>query len=99
VLALLLMIDRVPLFRSMEKEVTLNPKPGVPWAVSPWVSTYNTPVGREEELPQLSSNKLRAQVATNATTPLIFFDIYTPGDYQCMPLTINAAANPRVFAD
>src|SRR5208282_5302327 len=84
VLALSLIADRLPLFRLMAKEVTLKPMPGVPWAVRPCVSTYNTPVGREEELPQLSSNELRAHTPTNTTTLLVLFniDIYAPYSFR-----------------
>ena len=51
----------------------LFPKPKLPW-----VKTYKTPEGRDEELPQLSRNTLRAHIPTSAMTPPIFFDIYSP---------------------
>lgn len=73
VLAFELISDRFPLFRSMENELTSGPAP-----LMPWVSTYNSPEGREEELPQLSGNKLRAHMPASATTRLIFFDICSP---------------------
>src|ERR1017187_5296237 len=57
----------------MPKEATLFPRP-----LLPWVSTYNSSEGRNEELPQLSSNTLRAQMPASTTTPPIFFDIYSP---------------------
>src|SRR5580658_43170 len=62
-----------PFSKLMAKELTVFPRP-----LTTWVSTYKTPVGRDEELPQLSRNKLRAQMATSATTPPIFFDICSP---------------------
>src|SRR5450759_851992 len=74
--ALELTNDRFPLFKSRAKEVTLFPTP-----LLPWVSTYKTPEGREEELPQLSRNKLRAHRPTSATTPPIFFDICSPSRF------------------
>src|SRR5271169_6593408 len=68
-----LISDRPPLFKSMANELTLGPAPFVPW-----VRTYKSPEGREEELPQLSKNKLRAHRPTSATTTLNFFDISSP---------------------
>jgi hypothetical protein len=76
VLALELTSDRFPLFKSMAKEVTLFPTP-----LPPWVRTYKTPEGREEELPQLSSNRLRAHRPTSAMARLIFFDINSPSRF------------------
>src|ERR1700732_951543 len=73
VLAFELISDRFPLFKAMAKELTAFPVP-----LLPWVSTYRTPDGREEELPQFSRNKLRAHMAASATTPPIFFDICSP---------------------
>ena len=66
-LALELISDRFPLPKSMAKELTLFPTP-----LLPWVSTYKSPEGREEELPQLSRNKLRAHRPTSATTHAYF---------------------------
>src|SRR6202171_3106859 len=68
--------DRFPLFKSMAKELTAFPVP-----LLPWVSTYRSPDGREEELPQFSRNKLRAHMRASATTPLIFFDICSPSRF------------------
>src|SRR5208337_4469130 len=73
VLAFELISDNPPLFKSMANELTLFPTP-----LLPWVSTYKSPEGREEELPQLSRNKLRAHMPASATTTLIFFDICSP---------------------
>jgi hypothetical protein len=56
----------------MENELTKFPVPP-----SPWVSTYKTPAGRYEELPQLSKHKLRANTPASATAPLNFLDIYS----------------------
>jgi hypothetical protein len=78
VLAFELTSDRSPLSRSMEKELTLYPIPVRLPLFVPWVSTYKTPEGRDEELPQLSRNKLRAHRPTSATTPPIFFNISSP---------------------
>src|ERR1039457_2495561 len=72
-LALELTSDRLPLPKSMAKELTL-----VPISLLASVSTYKTPEGRDDELPQLSKTKLRAHRLTSATTPPIFFDIYSP---------------------
>src|SRR5208282_470477 len=74
--ALELTSDRFPLLKSMAKELMLFPKPKLPW-----VSTYKTPEGRDEELPQLSRNKLREHRPTSATTPPIFFDICSPSRF------------------
>jgi hypothetical protein len=60
----------------MAKELTLFPTP-----LLPWVSTYKTPEGLEEELPQLSRNKLRAHMPASAMTPPIFFDICSPSRF------------------
>jgi len=68
VLAFELISDRFPLLKSMANELTLLPS----------VSTYSSPEGREEELPQLSRNKLRAHTPTSATTKPNFFDICSP---------------------
>src|SRR6202521_1660965 len=73
VLAFELINDKFPLPKSMTKELTLFPVP-----LLPWVSTYKSPDGRDEELPQLSRNKLRAHMPMSAMTPPIFFDIYSP---------------------
>src|ERR1700716_4287552 len=73
VLAFELISERFPLLKSMAKELTLFPLP-----LLPWVSTYKSPDGRDEELPQLSRNKLRAQMPANAMTSPIFFDICSP---------------------
>src|SRR4030088_2596939 len=73
VLAFELISDRFPLLKSMAKELTLFPVP-----LLPWVSTYKSPEGREEELPQFTRNKLRAHMAASATTPPIFFYIFSP---------------------
>jgi hypothetical protein len=56
----------------MENELTKFPVPP-----SPWVSTYKTPAGRYEELPQLSKHKLSANTPASATAPLNFLDIYS----------------------
>src|SRR6202158_6594916 len=76
VVAFELISDRFPLFKSMAKELTAFPAP-----LPPWVSTYKSPEDREEELPQFSRNKLRAQMAASATTPPIFFDICSPSRF------------------
>src|SRR3984893_6452960 len=76
VLAFELISDRFPLFKSMAKELTAFPVP-----LLHWVSTYRSPDGREEELPQFSRNKLRAHMAASATTPPIFFDICSPSRF------------------
>src|ERR1700682_3129712 len=76
VLAFELISDRFPLLKSMAKELTLFPVP-----LLPWVSTYKSPDGRDEELPQLTRNKLRAHMPTRATTPPIFFDICSPSRF------------------
>jgi hypothetical protein len=76
VLAFELTSDNPPLFKSMAKVLTLFPVP-----LLPWVSTYRTPAGRDEELPQLSRNKLRAHRPTSAITTLIFFDICSPSRF------------------
>jgi hypothetical protein len=60
----------------MAKELTLFPIP-----VLAWVNTYKSPEARDEELPQLMSNKLRAQMPTRATAKTIFFDICTPSRF------------------
>jgi hypothetical protein len=73
VVAFELISDRLPLPKLMAKELTLSPAPLIPC-----VRTYRSPEGLEEELPQLSKNKLKAHMATNAKTPPIFFDIYSP---------------------
>jgi len=73
VLAFELIRDRFPLFKSMANMLTAFPVP-----LLPWVSTYRSPDGREEELPQFTKNKLRAHMAASATTPPNFFDIYSP---------------------
>src|SRR6266403_5818947 len=76
VLAFELISDRFPLFKSMANELTLFPRP-----LLPWVSTYKSPDGRDEELPQLSRNKLRAHTPTSATTTPIVFDICSPSRF------------------
>jgi hypothetical protein len=76
VLAFELISDRFPLFKSMAKELTAFPAP-----LLPWVSTYKSPDGRDEELPQFTRNKLRAHMAASATTPPIFFDICSPSRF------------------
>jgi hypothetical protein len=76
VLAFELTSDRPPLFKSMANVLTLFPTP-----LLPWVSTYNTPVGRDEELPQFTRNKLRAHRPASAITPPIFFDINSPRNW------------------
>src|SRR6267378_8238786 len=76
VLAFELISDKFPLFKSMAKELTLFPVP-----LLPWVSTYKSPDGRDEELPQLSRNKLRAHMPASATTTPIFFDICSPSRF------------------
>jgi hypothetical protein len=68
-----LISDKLPLPKSMEKELTLWPAP-----LTPCVRTYNNPAGREEELPQFSKNKLRAQIARSARIPPIFLNINSP---------------------
>src|SRR6202163_3107813 len=73
VLAFELISDRFPLFKSMANMLTAFPAP-----LLPWVSTYRRPEAREEELPQFTRNKLRAQMAASATTPPNFFDICSP---------------------
>src|SRR3982074_445296 len=73
VLALELISDRLPLFKSMANMLTAFPVP-----LLPWVNTYKSPDGRDEELPQFTRNKLRAHMAASATTPPIFFDICSP---------------------
>jgi hypothetical protein len=76
VLAFELINDKFPLPKSMAKELTLFPVP-----LLPWVSTYKSPDGRDEELPQFTRNKLRAHMAASATTPPIFFDICSPSRF------------------
>jgi hypothetical protein len=76
VAALELISVKLPLFKSVAKELTLFPTP-----LFPWVNTYKIPVGRDEELPQLSRNKLRAHIAASATSRPIFFDICTPSRF------------------
>jgi len=76
VLAFELISDKFPLFKSIAKELTAFPVP-----LLPWVSTYRSPDGREEELPQFNRNKLRAHMAESATTPPIFFDICSPSRF------------------
>jgi hypothetical protein len=71
-----LISERFPLFKSIENELTLFPDPLVPW-----VSTYKSPEGRDEELPQLSSNKLRAHSPTSTTPIFNFFDIFSPSRF------------------
>jgi hypothetical protein len=76
VLALELISDKFPLLKSMAKELTAFPVP-----LLPWVSTYKSPEGRDEELPQFNRNKLRALMPASATTPPIFFDICSPSRF------------------
>jgi len=76
VLAFELISDRLPLFKSMANMLTAFPVP-----LLPWVSTYKSPDGREEELPQFTRRKLRAHMAASATTPPIFFDICSPSRF------------------
>src|SRR5260370_21043452 len=73
VLAFELTSDRPPLFKSRANVLTL-----LPTALLPWVSTYKTPEGRDEELPQFTRHKLSAHRPTNATPPPNFFAIYSP---------------------
>jgi len=73
VLVFELISDRFPRLKSMAKELTLFPVP-----LLPCVSTYKSPEGREEELPQLSKNKLRAHTPTSAIATPMFFDICSP---------------------
>jgi hypothetical protein len=65
--------DKLPLPKLIAKELMLFPAPLIPW-----VNTYKTPEGREDELPQLSKNILRAHTAMSATTTPNFFDICSP---------------------
>src|SRR6202045_1793068 len=76
VLAFELISDRFPLFKSMAKELTAFPVP-----LLPRVSTYKSPDGRDEELPQFTRNKLRAHMTASAMTPPIFFDICSPSRF------------------
>jgi hypothetical protein len=68
----------------MPKELTLFPEP-----LSPWVTVYKTPAGREEELPQLR-NRLRAHIAASVTTPLNIFDICSPSRFSRADDTLPA---------
>src|SRR5260370_12589907 len=76
VLAFELISDRFPLFKSMAKELTAFPVP-----LLPWVSTYKSPEGRDEELPQFTRNTLKAHTAARAITPPIFFPILSPSHF------------------
>jgi hypothetical protein len=94
-LAFELISDRVPLSKLMAKELTFSPMPVGPCWLVPWVSTYKIPEGREEELPQLSRNKLRAHMATSATTPPILFDICTPSRFPSAGDALPAVTEPE----
>jgi hypothetical protein len=76
VLAFELISDKLPLSKLMEKELTLFPVP-----LLPWVRTYKSPEGREDELPQLRSNKLKAHRAASTQNPRNFFDICSPSRF------------------
>src|SRR5450631_981363 len=82
--------DKPPLPKSMAKELTLFPVP-----LLPCVSTYKSPEDREEELPQLSRNKLRAHMPTSATTTLIFFDICSPSRFPSAGNVLPAVTVPE----
>jgi hypothetical protein len=49
--------------------------------LSPWLATNKTPEGREDEEPQLISNKVRPRKANPAKKPGIFFDICSPSRF------------------
>ena len=65
--------DKLPLPKLIAKELMLFPAPLIPC-----VNTYKTPEGREDELPQLIKNILKAHTAMSATTTPNFFDICSP---------------------
>ena len=48
---------------------------------APWLVTNSTPDGREEELPQLSKNRLNPSNETKAINPRIFFNISSPSRF------------------
>jgi hypothetical protein len=92
--ALELIKDKAPLFRLMEKELTLFPRPLL---LRPWVSTYKSPDGRDDELPQLSKAKLRAHRPMSAATPQIFFDIYSPAGFLIGAFCADSGGQPLRF--
>src|ERR1700675_3947266 len=94
VLAFELISDRFPLPKSIAKELTLFPDP-----LLPWVSTYKSPEGRDEELPQLSRNKLRAHIPTRATTPPFFFDICSPSRFPSEAISRQPSRRLKLVAE
>jgi hypothetical protein len=62
-----------------------------PMPLLPWVSTYKSPAGRDEELPQFSRNKLRAHMPASTTITFIFFDIYSPETNRVIGLSGSQA--------
>src|SRR5208283_1267740 len=79
VLAFELISVRLPLYKLMAKELTLLPRELL--KVVPSVSTYRSPAGRDDELPQLTRSKLEAQRPRRATTKPNFFDICSPSRF------------------
>jgi hypothetical protein len=88
VVALLLISDNLPLARSIANEPTL---------FSPWLSTYNTPAGRDDELPQLIRNKLRPKKAKSRRSPDIFFDICSPSRFPSAGVRPPAITETEAF--
>ena len=48
---------------------------------SPWLSTYRTSDGLDEELPQLTKKEAMPKIASRAKSPQIFFDIFSPSRF------------------
>jgi len=86
--AVLLSSDSLPLPRSRANEPTL---------FSPWLSTYNTPAGRDDELPQLIRNKLRPKNAKSAKSPGKFFDICSPSRFPSAGVRPPAITETEAF--
>jgi hypothetical protein len=80
--------DNLPLPRSIANEPTL---------FSPWLSTYNTPAGRDDELPQLAKNKLKPRNAKSAKSPDIFFDICSPSRFPSAGVRPPAITETEAF--
>jgi len=74
--ALELINEICPLFKLMVNELILFGFGGLAESLI----TYSSPCGREDELPQLSKNALRAHRPTVPTIPTVLFNAYSPGN-------------------
>jgi len=88
VLAVLLSNDNRPFARLIANDPTV---------LSLWLSTYNTPAGRDDELPQLIRNKLSPKKANNANNPDIFFDICSPSRFPSAGVRPPAITETEAF--